>query len=72
MQEDTEPTVQAAIGGGPDQTLLVDTGSSGLVIPWEDLGSNDFSALENLFALGYPSSHTSGRAATAAGWTTST
>lgn len=56
MQEDTEPTVQAAIGGGPDQTLLVDTGSSGLVIPWEDLGSNDFSALENLFALGYPSS----------------
>jgi hypothetical protein len=56
VQEDTEPTVQAAIGSGPDQTLLVDTGSSGLVIPWEDLGSNDFQALENLFALGYPSS----------------
>lgn len=56
MQEDTEPTVQAAIGSGPDQTLLVDTGSSGLVIPWQDLGSNDFTALENLFALGSPSS----------------
>jgi hypothetical protein len=34
--------------------LLVDTGSSGLVIPWEALGSNDFTALENLFALGSP------------------
>jgi hypothetical protein len=56
IQEDTEPTVQAAIGSGPDQTLLVDTGSSGLVIPWQDLGSNDFTALENLFALGSPSS----------------
>jgi hypothetical protein len=56
VQEDTEPTVQAAIGSGPDQTLLVDTGSSGLVVPWQDLGSNDFTALENLFALGSPSS----------------
>jgi hypothetical protein len=56
MKEVTEPTVQASIGGGPDQTLLVDTGSSGLVIPWEDLGSNDFAALENLFALGSPTS----------------
>jgi hypothetical protein len=56
VQEDTEPTVQAAIGSGPDQTLLVDTGSSGIVIPWQDLGSNDFTALENLFALGSPSS----------------
>jgi hypothetical protein len=38
VQEDTEPTVQASIDGSADQTLLVDTGSSGLVIPWEDLG----------------------------------
>jgi hypothetical protein len=38
VQEATEPTVQASIDGSSDQTLLVDTGSSGLVIPWEDLG----------------------------------
>jgi len=54
IQEDTEPTVQATVAGSPDQTLLVDTGSSGLVIPWENLGSNDFTALENLFTLGFP------------------
>src|ERR1700758_2876902 len=29
MKEVTEPTVQATIDGGPAQTLLVDTGSSG-------------------------------------------
>jgi hypothetical protein len=34
----TEPTVQASIDGSSDQNLLVDTGSSGLVIPWQDLG----------------------------------
>jgi hypothetical protein len=50
----TEPTVQATIDG-TSNTLLVDTGSSGLVIPWESLGSNDFQALENLFTLGFPS-----------------
>jgi hypothetical protein len=38
VQEATEPTVQASIDGSSDQTLLVDTGSSGLVIPWQDLG----------------------------------
>jgi hypothetical protein len=54
VQEDTEPTVQATVAGSPDQTLLVDTGSSGLVIPWENLGSNDFTALENLYTLGFP------------------
>src|SRR5271167_1438993 len=53
VHEDTEPTVQATIDG-TSNTLLVDTGSSGLVIPWEALGSNDFTALENLFALGSP------------------
>jgi hypothetical protein len=53
MQEVTEPTVQATVDG-TSNTLLVDTGSSGLVIPWEDLGSNDFTALENLFTLGSP------------------
>ncbi|UMB67622.1 hypothetical protein [Mycobacterium paraterrae] len=54
MQIVTEPTIQAAIGAGDDSTLLVDTGSSGLVIPWQELGSNDFSALEELFKLGLP------------------
>jgi hypothetical protein len=54
MKETTEPTVQATIDGASN-TLLVDTGSSGLVIPWESLGSNSFSALENLFTLGLPS-----------------
>jgi len=54
VQEDTEPTVQATVAGSPDQTLLLDTGSSGLVIPWENLGSNDFTALENLYDLGFP------------------
>jgi hypothetical protein len=55
MKETTEPTVQATIDGASN-TLLVDTGSSGLVIPWESLGSNDLSALVNLFTLGLPSS----------------
>ena len=55
MLEGTEPTVQATVDGA-NNTLLVDTGSSGLVVPWESLGSNDFSALYNLFTLGLPSS----------------
>ena len=54
MQIVTEPTIQAAIGAGDPSTLLVDTGSSGLVVPWQDLGSNDFSALGELFKLGLP------------------
>jgi hypothetical protein len=53
LQEATEPTVKATIDG-TSNTLLVDTGSSGLVIPWESLGSNPFTALENLFELGSP------------------
>jgi hypothetical protein len=55
MQEVTEPTVNATIDGASN-TLLVDTGSSGLVIPWESLGSNDLTALYNLFTLGLPTS----------------
>lgn len=59
VQNVTEPTVQAAINGGPDQTLLVDTGSSGLVIPWQDLGpsSNPLQALVNLYDLGTPANY---------------
>src|ERR1700722_9222005 len=52
--EGTEPAVNASIAGGPDVPLLVDTGSSGLVIPYTDLGSNFFTQLESLFQLGSP------------------
>jgi hypothetical protein len=56
VQEGTEPTVQATVDG-QDTTLLVDTGSSGLVIPWEDLGGSTFpQELEDLFDLGFPTS----------------
>jgi hypothetical protein len=48
VAEDTEPTVEATIAGSSDQTLLVDTGSSGLVIPWENVG------LSQLLSLGFP------------------
>ena len=54
VQEDTEPTVQATVDGA-NTTLLVDTGSSGLVIPWQDLGSNFLTQLEGLIELGFPS-----------------
>jgi hypothetical protein len=48
VNEVTEPTVQATIDGSASQTLLVDTGSSGLVIPYTDLG------LTQWFDLGFP------------------
>jgi hypothetical protein len=47
VAEDTEPTVQATVDGA-STTLLVDTGSSGLVIPSSDL------SLTQLFDLGFP------------------
>ena len=53
VQEATEPSVNATVDGEPTQ-LLVDTGSSGLVIPWQDLGSTDSSAFLNLLDLGFP------------------
>jgi hypothetical protein len=50
--EGTEPAVYATIDGGSTAVpLLVDTGSSGLVIPLTDLGSDPFSQLEALFSL---------------------
>jgi hypothetical protein len=53
--EGTEPTVNAAIDGSSTSVpLLVDTGSSGLVIPYTDLGSNFTSQLEALYSLGFP------------------
>ena len=56
--EGTEPAVNATIdNSGGSVPLLVDTGSSGLVIPYTDLGSNWFTQLENLFQLGFPTSY---------------
>jgi hypothetical protein len=55
MEIVTEPTIQATIAGA-ENTLLVDTGSAGLVIPWEGLGSTDLQAFENLLNLGFPTS----------------
>jgi hypothetical protein len=53
--EGTEPVVYASIDNGSSAVpLLVDTGSSGLVIPVTDLGSDYFSQLEALFSLGAP------------------
>lgn len=44
----TEPTVDVAVNGGPQVPVLVDTGSSGLVIPPQDIG------LSHLGTLGFP------------------
>jgi hypothetical protein len=53
--EGTEPAVNATIdGGSTSMPLLVDTGSAGLVIPWQDLGSSSSQAFENLLNLGFP------------------
>jgi hypothetical protein len=54
LLEGTEPAVNASIDGGDSVPLLVDTGSSGLVVPYTDLGSNVFTQLEALFQLGSP------------------
>jgi hypothetical protein len=55
--EGTEPAVNASIDGGGSVPLLVDTGSSGLVVPYTDLGSNFFTQLEALFQLGSPANY---------------
>ena len=47
IQEDTEPSIQATVNGS-DTSLLVDTGSGGLVIPWQDLGSSHWEVLREL------------------------
>ena len=54
LLEGTEPAVNASINGGESVPLLVDTGSSGLVVPYTDLGDNFFTQLEALFQLGSP------------------
>jgi hypothetical protein len=58
IAENTEPTVGATVDGA-STTLLVDTGSSGLVIPLTDLdggSTNLFTELETLSSLGTPTS----------------
>lgn len=46
----TEPTVNVAVEGGSSVPMLVDTGSSGLVVPWYDVGPLG----SGLFSLGAP------------------
>lgn len=53
IEEDTEATVTATVDGS-STTDLIDTGSSGLVIPSTDLGSNFLTQLESLLELGVP------------------
>ena len=47
VQEDTEPSVQATVDGS-NTTLLVDTGSGGLVVPFQDFGSTTHEAIKAL------------------------
>ena len=49
-----EPAVNASIAGGTATPLLVDTGSSGLILPYTDLGSSAYTPLEGLLNLGLP------------------
>ncbi|WP_370067774.1 PecA family PE domain-processing aspartic protease [Mycobacterium sp. MAA66] len=39
MYEGTEPIIEISVDGGPEEKVLVDTGSSGLVIPEEYVGT---------------------------------
>lgn len=48
IAETTEPSVEVSVNGGSEVAALVDTGSSGLVIPWQDVGLSD------LASLGFP------------------
>ena len=50
MQEVTEPSVNVAVEGGSSVPMLVDTGSSGLVLPWYEVGPFG----TGLFSLGLP------------------
>jgi hypothetical protein len=54
INEYTEPSVQASfdLGSGGNQDLLVDTGSSGLVVPWQELGTSHLEVLRELRAAG--------------------
>jgi hypothetical protein len=57
LQSLTDPTVQATIDGGSPTNLLLDTGSSGLVVPFTNFDGNSynfFTELENFYDLGVP------------------
>lgn len=57
LQTATDPTVQATIDGGSPTDLLVDTGSSGLVVPFTNFDGNSYNfltELENVYDLGIP------------------
>ncbi|UMB67623.1 hypothetical protein [Mycobacterium paraterrae] len=58
LMEGTEPTVQASVDGGTSLPVLVDTGSSGLVVPLTDItgSSNLLTEWDTLLSLGAPSS----------------
>jgi hypothetical protein len=49
MRDGTRPIVDASVGSGSPEPLLVDTGSNGLVIPFTDVGG-----LYGLLQLGIP------------------
>ncbi len=50
MVNGTEPVVHASVGNGGSIPLLVDTGSTGLVVPYQDVGG-----LTGLLSYGLPS-----------------
>jgi hypothetical protein len=54
INEYTEPSVQASfdLGAGGNNDLLVDTGSSGLVVPWQEFGTSHLEVLRELRAAG--------------------
>jgi hypothetical protein len=57
LQSLTDPTVQATIDGGSPTNLLLDTGSSGLVVPFTNFDGNSYNfitELENIYDLGIP------------------
>lgn len=49
--DNTEPVVDVSVGGGPSTPVLVDTGSDGLIIPWQDVNWSDVGAPTN-FGVG--------------------
>jgi hypothetical protein len=51
IQEDTEPSIQATVDGS-NTSLLVDSGSGGLVIPYQDLGTSHLEVLRELREAG--------------------
>jgi hypothetical protein len=56
----TEPTVNVSVEGGTSAPMLVDTGSSGLVIPWQDVGQYGLGLLNLGFPTGISESGYSG------------